>query len=90
MAVDVLTETVIDCPLERVAAYACDPSKAPEWYVNIETVEWKTPPPLAVGSRMAFVARFFGEVITAVFVPEAVHASHSSYLKVRDRFKTAS
>jgi len=26
-----------------------------------------------------------GEVITAVFVPDAVHASHSSYLKVRDR-----
>ena len=26
-----------------------------------------------------------GEMITSVFVPEAVHARHSSYLKVRDR-----
>ena len=26
-----------------------------------------------------------GVVITAVFVPDAAHASHSSYLKVRDR-----
>jgi uncharacterized membrane protein len=60
MPVDVLTETVIDRPLDRVAAYAADPSNAPEWYVNIKAVEWKSQPPLAVGSRLAFVAQFLG------------------------------
>lgn len=60
MSVDVLTETVIDRPTAEVAAFAGDPVNAPRWYVNIKAAGWKTSPPLAVGSRIAFVAQFLG------------------------------
>jgi hypothetical protein len=60
VAVDVLTEIVIDCPRHVVAAFAGDPTRAPQWYFNIKAVEWRTPPPVAVGSRVAFVAHFLG------------------------------
>ena len=63
MSVDVVTETVVDRPVEVVAAYATDPSNAPEWYRNIASVTWVTEPPARVGSRVAFVARFLGRTL---------------------------
>lgn len=60
MAVDVVTEIVIDRPRAEVASFAGDPSNAPRWYANIKSVEWKTPPPMVEGSLLAFVAQFLG------------------------------
>ena len=76
MAVDVLTETTIDRSPDEVAAYSGDPTNAPEWYVNIKSVAWKTPPPLRVGSRLEFVAHFLGRRLAYTYeivelVPDA-------------------
>ncbi|WP_329476384.1 SRPBCC family protein [Kribbella sp. NBC_01484] len=60
MTVDVLTEIVIDRPVRVVAEYVADPTHAPKWYANIESVRWRTRPPVVVGSRLDFVAHFMG------------------------------
>lgn len=60
MSVDVLVETAIRCSPAEVSAYAGDPGNAPTWYANIRSVEWRTEPPVRVGSRMDFVAQFLG------------------------------
>ena len=58
--VDVCVETRVRRPASEVAAYAGDPGNAPHWYANIKQVEWRTSAPLAIGSRMDFVATFLG------------------------------
>jgi hypothetical protein len=74
-SVDVTVETEIGRPVDVVAAFAGDPMNAVDAFagdpmnavdrnVNIKSVNWKTPGPVELGSRMEFVAQFFGRRLT--------------------------
>ena len=66
-SVHVKSEIVINCSRQRVAAFASNPDNVPQWYVNIHRVEWETPKPLAMGSLIAFHAKFLGKHLAYVY-----------------------
>ena len=67
MDVDVRTDTEIERPRPEVAEYVTNPDNATKWYVNIKHVEWKSPKPLEVGSKVAFEAQFMGRTIAYTY-----------------------
>jgi uncharacterized membrane protein len=81
VSVDVQVEVVIDRPVIEVAAFAGDPSNAPQWYANIASVAWQTTPPVSVGSRVDFVAHFLGR--TLAYTYEVVELEPNSRLVMR-------
>lgn len=60
--IDVVSEIVIARPRAEVAAYVLDQDNAPRWHKNVESVEWVTPPPAAVGVRFTYAAKVLGGV----------------------------
>ena len=60
MSVDVLSSILIKRSRAIVSEYAANPDNAPHWYEKIKVVEWKTSPPVTIGSQIAFVAHFLG------------------------------
>jgi polyketide cyclase/dehydrase/lipid transport protein len=67
VAVDVVTQIVVDRPRGEVSAYTADPLNAPSWQTNIKAAELKTPPPVRVGSRVEFHARFLGRSLVYTY-----------------------
>ena len=62
-----VSRKIVRRPRDVVAAYAADPDNATAWYVNIKSVEWKTPRPVARGLTVHFHRRLSGSALTYTY-----------------------
>ena len=63
MTVDVQSEIIIDQPPSRVATYAANPDNAPDWTALVDAVQWLTPRPLTLGTKVLIVDRSSGRPV---------------------------
>jgi hypothetical protein len=84
MVVDVVTTIEIARRREAVAAFASDPENTTAWYENIRRVEWKTSPPVSVGSQIAFVARFLGRELAYTYEVQVLDAGKRLVMRTEE------
>jgi len=81
MTIDVTSEIEIKRWVPEVASFATNPDNVTKWYTKIKSVEWKSPRPLRVGTRIAFTARFLGKQL--VYTYEVIEFIPSERLVMR-------
>ena len=84
MGVDVSTSITIACPRDRVSEFSGHPSNAPEWYVNIKSIDWVTDPEPEIGSRMAFVAQFLGRRLAYTYEITELEPGHRMVMRTAE------
>jgi hypothetical protein len=67
MVIDVSSHIQIRRPRDEVGAYALNLDNADKWVANLSSLEWITPPPLAVRSRISLVTELFGHRLKAAY-----------------------
>lgn len=76
--VDVVTDILIQCPVEHVRSYTINPDKAPDWYRSILSVQWITSKPLNIGSKIAFTAHFLGRHLSYTY--EVIEMNNDNFV----------
>ncbi len=61
--IKVQTEIIINKPIEEVSTFSADPSNSMQWNSNLISIQWKTPKPIQLNSKIAFKAKFLGRLL---------------------------
>lgn len=75
--IEVTSEVAVDRPADEVFAFLADAENNPAWQGGMVRCEWRTEPPLRVGSVYEQEARMLGKPIRSTFEVTALQPGRS-------------
>lgn len=82
--VSVKTEIIINKPIVEVSTYAADPNNYSEWCDNIVSVQWKTPKPMQLNSKIAYKSQFLGKLHSYTYEVVFIEKNKKMIMKIKD------
>ena len=65
--ISIRNEIVINKPILEVSNYASDPTNSIKWCKRIISVQWKTPKPIQLNSKISYKSKFMGALISYTY-----------------------
>ena len=65
--ISIRNEIVINKPILEVSNYASDPENSIKWCKKIISVQWKTPKPIQLNSKISYKSKFMGTLISYTY-----------------------
>jgi Polyketide cyclase / dehydrase and lipid transport len=84
--IDVSSHIEIERPREQVGAYTLNLDNARKWVGNLRSLDWITPPPLAVRSRIGLVTELFGQRLKAAYEIVSLAPAERLVMRADDPF----
>ncbi len=79
--ISIRNEIVINKPILEVSNYASDPTNSIKWCKRIISVQWKTPKPIQLNSKISYKSKFMGGLISYTY--EVVFFQENKKLMVK-------
>ena len=82
--ISIRNEIVINKPILEVSNYSADPTNSIKWCKRIISIQWKTPKPIQLNSKIAYKSKFIGAVISYTYEVVFFEENKKLMLKIKE------
>jgi uncharacterized membrane protein len=84
--VNIKAEIFIEKPILEVFEYISDPNNAIDWLKNTISIQWKTPKPVQLNSKIAVKTNYFGKEMFYMYEVVFIEEGKKIMMKTKEGF----